>query len=55
MLRNGRELWWSLLASVLVTGLYAFVMFVTQKIPREEAVTYADAFHAFVNWIGAVR
>jgi len=30
---NGKELWWSLIASVLITGLYAYVLFVTQKVP----------------------
>jgi hypothetical protein len=33
MLRNGRELWWSLLASVLITGMYAYVIYATRKIP----------------------
>lgn len=33
MLSNGKELWWSLIASLLITGFYAFVMFFTQKIP----------------------
>ena len=38
MLRNGRELWWSLIGSVLITEVYAFVMFVTQKIPAAGAL-----------------
>lgn len=33
MLRNGKELWWSLIASLLIMGFYVFVLFVTQKIP----------------------
>jgi hypothetical protein len=33
MLRGSKELWWALLAAILITGLYAFVMVVTGKIP----------------------
>jgi len=33
MLRGGKELWWALLASILITGFYAYVMYVTGKIP----------------------
>ena len=33
MLRGGKELWGALLASILITGLYAYVMYVTGKIP----------------------
>ena len=38
MLRNGRELWLSLIASVLITGFYALVVFFTQKIPAAGAL-----------------
>lgn len=33
MLRGGKELWLALIASILITGFYAFVMVVTGKIP----------------------
>jgi hypothetical protein len=33
MLRGGKELWLALIASILITGFYAFVMYVTGKIP----------------------
>ena len=33
MFRNAKELWWSLIASILITGFYAFVLFFTRKIP----------------------
>jgi hypothetical protein len=33
MLRSGKELWWSLIASILITGVYAYVLSVTGKIP----------------------
>lgn len=32
MLRSGKELWWALLASILITGFYAYVLSVTGKI-----------------------
>ena len=33
MLRGGKELWWALIASILITGFYVFVMYITGKIP----------------------
>jgi hypothetical protein len=33
MLRGGKELWLALIASILITGFYAFVMAITGKIP----------------------
>jgi hypothetical protein len=33
MLRGGKELWMALIASILITGFYAFVMVMTGKIP----------------------
>jgi len=33
MLRGGKELWMALIASILITGFYAFVLYVTGKIP----------------------
>lgn len=33
MLQNGKELWWSLIACLLISGFYTFVIFITQKVP----------------------
>jgi len=33
MLRGGRELWGALIGSLLITGIYAFVLYATGKIP----------------------
>ena len=33
MLNDNRELWWAVLASILIAGIYAFVMYMTGKIP----------------------
>jgi len=33
MLQNNREFWWSVLVSVVITGVYGLVMLVTKKIP----------------------
>jgi hypothetical protein len=33
MLRGGKELWLALIASILITGFYAFVIYLTGKIP----------------------
>jgi hypothetical protein len=33
MLRGGKELWWALIASILITGFYAYLMYFTGKIP----------------------
>jgi hypothetical protein len=33
MLRGGKELWWALLAAILITGFYAFVIYATGTIP----------------------
>jgi hypothetical protein len=33
MLRGGKELWMALAASILITGFYAFVLYVTGKVP----------------------
>lgn len=33
MFRNAKELWWALIASILITGFYAYVLVITQKIP----------------------
>jgi hypothetical protein len=33
MLRDSRELWWAIIASVLITAFYGLIMYVTAKIP----------------------
>lgn len=33
MFRSAKELWWALIASILITGFYAYVILITKKIP----------------------
>ncbi len=33
MLGSGKELWWALIASILITGIYAYAMAITGEIP----------------------
>jgi len=33
MLKGNRELWWAILASLLITGFYAFMMYITGRVP----------------------
>jgi hypothetical protein len=33
MFRGGKELWWALVAAILITGIYTFVLYATGKIP----------------------
>ena len=33
MLKGNKELWWAILASILITGFYAFIMYITGRVP----------------------
>lgn len=61
LLNYGRTRTWirrgtlALATAAIAWNLILFALFLTQRIPREEAVTYADAGLAFLQWFSPVN